>query len=260
MTLTASIGALNENATNGTWSWSYTPPDGPASTTVTITATDTGGLTATTSFTLNVLNVPPTITAFSVPANGAEGSPVNLSAAATDPAGANDTLTSTWTITGPNGSTFATLTQAASSIPPDNGNYGVSLIVSDGDGGIASRVAAPMGIVSWWRGQGNANDAQAANNGTLVGGVTFAAGEVGKCLQVQRDRRSVGPSRPSLNITTAITLESWIEPSTLAFNRKLWGDHRQEQRHYRGITASLSIRACALHLSYFNAVRNQCHP
>ncbi len=44
VTLTASLGTVTQNNNNGTWIWSYTPPDGPASTTVTITATDSGGL------------------------------------------------------------------------------------------------------------------------------------------------------------------------------------------------------------------------
>ena len=194
VTLTASVGTVTQNTTNGTWSWSYTPPDGPASSTVTITATDTGGLIASTSFTLNVLNVAPTITAFSVPSNGAEGSPVNLSATATDPAGANDTLTYTWTITRPDGSTFATLTGAqASFTPPDNGNYGVSLTVSDGDGGTASRSAAPVGLVSWWRGQGNANDALGAQQRHSGGRRDLCRGRGRESLQLQRHRRSVGP-------------------------------------------------------------------
>src|SRR5262249_6787077 len=138
VTLSASLGTLPQNNTPGPWTWNYTPPDAPASQTVTITATDAGGLTATTTFTLTVNNVAPTITDFSVPSGGSEGSPVNLSAGATDPAGGNDPLTYTWTINRPDGSTFSTVTGSqASFTPPDNGNYGVSLTVSDGDGGIA---------------------------------------------------------------------------------------------------------------------------
>jgi hypothetical protein len=103
---------------------------------------DTAGQTATTSFTLTVNNVPPTISTFTVPATGNEGSSVFLRAVATDPAGANDPLTYTWTITKPDGTTLTTLTGASASFtPPDNGNYGVSLTVSDGDGGSATRSA-----------------------------------------------------------------------------------------------------------------------
>ena len=37
---------------------------------------------------------------------------------------------------------------------------------------------APAGMVSWWRGNGNANDSKGTNNGTLQGNATFAAGKV----------------------------------------------------------------------------------
>ena len=243
---------MTQNNTNGNWTWTYTPPNGPASPTVIITATDAGGLTATTSFTLNVLNVAPTITAFTVPASGNEGSPVNLCAAATDP-GVLDTLTYTWTVTGPDASTFATLTGAeASFTPPDNGNYGVNLIVSDGDGGTASRTAAPMGLVSWWRGQGNANDSQSVNNGTLVGGVTFAAGEVGNAFNLSGTDEVSVPSSPSLSITTAVTLESWIKPSTLAFNNNFGAIIAKSSGTTRQYGLFVKSNG-ALHLSYFNA-------
>src|SRR5207302_2059308 len=101
----------------GTWSWSYTPPDGPASIPVTITARDSVGEMATTTFTLTVNNVAPTITTFTVPATGTEAHTVNLSAAATDPAGANDPLTYAWTVTSPTG-TISTLSGATASFTP----------------------------------------------------------------------------------------------------------------------------------------------
>jgi hypothetical protein len=216
VTLTASLGTITQDDATGAWRWTYTPPDGPASATVTITATDTGGLTATTSFPLTVLNVPPTITAFTVPASGAEGSPVNLNAAATDP-GVHDTLTYTWTITGPDGSTFATLTGAqASFTPPDDGNYGVSLIVTDKAGGTAV-APAPAGVISWWRGEGNAIDALGTNNGTLVGGVTFATGKVGQAFNFNGTSQVQVHDAPSLDLTGGVTVAAWVNPATLAF-------------------------------------------
>src|SRR5262249_36838035 len=132
VTLTASLGAVTPNPASGTWSWSYTPADdftGP--TTVTITATDSRGLSASTSFTLIVNNVAPTITTFTAPATAGEGSAVRLSAAATDPAGANDPLTFTWTITRPGSSDLILAGPSVSFTPADNGSYGVSLTVSD---------------------------------------------------------------------------------------------------------------------------------
>ena len=40
----------------------------------------------------------------------------------------------------------------------------------------------PPNMVSWWPGEGNANDIQGSNNGTLVNGVTFAQGKVGQAF------------------------------------------------------------------------------
>src|SRR5438105_9651082 len=61
----------------------------------------------------------------------------------------------------------------------------------------------PPDIVSWWPGDGDANDIQGNNDGTLQNGATFAAGLVGQAfsfdgvndyVEVQnspRDRKSV---------------------------------------------------------------------
>ena len=40
----------------------------------------------------------------------------------------------------------------------------------------------PTGLVSWWPGDGNPNDIQDSNDGTLQNGVTFAAGKVGQAF------------------------------------------------------------------------------
>src|SRR5262249_11820375 len=148
VTLTASLGTVTRNDAAGTWSWSYTPPDNTAApTTVTITATDDFYLTAT-SFTLAVANVAPTITAFTVPATAGEGVPVSLSATATDPAGASDPLTFTWTVTRPDSTTFTLTGASVSFTPPDNRIYGVSLAVSDGDGGSATRSSVNIAVAN----------------------------------------------------------------------------------------------------------------
>jgi hypothetical protein len=154
VTLSASLGTVTKNDATGTWRWSYTPPDSTATpTTVTITATDSGGLTASTTFTLTVNNVRPTITAFTVPASGTAGSPLALSAAASDPAGALDPLTYTWTITRPDGSTLTLAGATVGFTPADVGSYSVRLTVSDGDGGTTTQSAviavtpAPLNVL-----------------------------------------------------------------------------------------------------------------
>ena len=59
VTLTASLGTVTWDAAAGTWAWSYIPAEGPSGpTAVTITATDTGGFEATTTFPLTVTDAP----------------------------------------------------------------------------------------------------------------------------------------------------------------------------------------------------------
>jgi DNA-binding beta-propeller fold protein YncE len=79
-------GRVVKFATPGGWNWSYTPADGAAGpTTVTITATDNFGAADTTTFTLNVNNVAPTI-ALTGNATVPNGAPYTLNLGAiTDP-------------------------------------------------------------------------------------------------------------------------------------------------------------------------------
>ncbi len=71
------------------------------------------------------------------------------------------------------------------------------------------------GMVSWWPGEGNANDATGSHDGVLRDGVTFdPAGEVGKAFSFNGDYVEV-PDSPSLRFTSQYTLEAWIEPKHL---------------------------------------------
>jgi subtilisin-like proprotein convertase family protein len=74
VTISASVGTISQQGTtSGTWSWSYTPDDGPSgSQTVTITATDSQGGVTTKTFQLTVNNVNPTAT-LNAPASVNEG-------------------------------------------------------------------------------------------------------------------------------------------------------------------------------------------
>ncbi|MBI3821555.1 MAG: hypothetical protein HY289_02625 [Planctomycetes bacterium] len=81
------------------------------------------------------------------------------------------------------------------------------------DGGCA---VPPPDIVSWWPGDGNANDIADGNNGTLMNGATFAAGKVGEAFQFDGVNDFVEvPDAANLTPAAAITLEAWVNPETL---------------------------------------------
>ncbi len=127
--------------TVASWSWDF--GDGTTSTqenpsksyadngafTVTLTVTDSGGLTDTATTTATIANVAPSVTA-TVPATGFVGSSVSVSGSFTDP-GSADTHTVLWDFG--DGGTATSL--SASKTWSAAGTFTVTLTVTDDDGG-----------------------------------------------------------------------------------------------------------------------------
>jgi plastocyanin len=76
----------------------------------------------------------------------------------------------------------------------------------------------PANMVSWWGAEGNARDGLGNNDGTIQGGVTFAAGMVGQAFAFNgTDGEIVLPnssSAPLLNFghNDSFTLDAWVKP------------------------------------------------
>src|SRR5438876_621444 len=80
-------------------------------------------------------------------------------------------------------------------------------------------IPAPAGLVSWWRGEGNADDFVGTNNAMIYGGVTFTNGEVEKAFLLNgTDGYIEVPNAPALNPRDAITVEAWYSPISFAGN------------------------------------------
>jgi hypothetical protein len=75
------------------------------------------------------------------------------------------------------------------------------------------------GLVSWWPGDGNANDIKGTNDGTLNGDTTFVAGKVDQAFSFDGDGDYVEvPHDPSLNPgTSSFTVDFWVKTSVSGF-------------------------------------------
>ncbi len=71
------------------------------------------------------------------------------------------------------------------------------------------------GIVSWWTGDGTANDLVGPNNGTLLGAGGYADGEVGPAFNLDGQSAWIDiPNSASLNPTGPFSVECWIKASS----------------------------------------------
>lgn len=79
-------------------------------------------------------------------------------------------------------------------------------------------VAPPAGLVSWWPGEGNANDNEGVNNG-VFNNPSYGSGEVGLGFSFDGTGNNVRvPASASLNVGagSGLTIEAWINPSDTA--------------------------------------------
>ncbi len=81
----------------------------------------------------------------------------------------------------------------------------------------------PFGMVGWWPGDGNSNDIQGTNHGTLVNGATFAAGMVGQAFSFDGENDFVDiPKDPAIFALTQGTLEMWVRILNLGADTRLF--------------------------------------
>ena len=73
-------------------------------------------------------------------------------------------------------------------------------------------IAHPWGLVSWWPGDGNANDIRNGNDGT-INGATFAAGKIGQAFSFDGVDDYVQVSNSPLLEPQNITVDAWVRSS-----------------------------------------------
>ena len=71
------------------------------------------------------------------------------------------------------------------------------------------------GLVSWWRGEGNANDSADSNNGSLLNGGGYSTGAIGTGFSFDgvNDHVRIADSA-NLHLTSAFTLAAWVNPAS----------------------------------------------
>ncbi len=118
----------------------------------------------------------------------------------------------------------------------DVGNY--DLVVSNAFGSITSllasltitgspppncAVSAPSSLISWWTGDGTANDRVGTNNGTLQNGVSYVPGEVGQAFAFDGVDGYVSvPDNSAWDFATnSFTIELWANSAAAANNQAM---------------------------------------
>src|SRR5450432_678652 len=69
----------------------------------------------------------------------------------------------------------------------------------------------PSGLVSWWPGEGSANDIAGSNNGTLVGNAGYTNGEVGQAFKLDGSGSCITVGNPTNLQLQNFTIEAWIK-------------------------------------------------
>lgn len=73
-------------------------------------------------------------------------------------------------------------------------------------------VTPPSGLVSWWRGENNANDFTRGNDGTLINGATFAPGKVGQAFSFDGVDDYVRiPASPDFDFSGSFSIGYWFK-------------------------------------------------
>ena len=91
----------------------------------------------------------------------------------------------------------------------------------------------PPNMVSWWPGEGNANDIQGTNNGTL-NGVTFAPGKVGQAFSCGGGDRYVDVGTNLSSIGGDISVVTWIKTGPNSFYQYIAGNRTPTPPYEQG--------------------------
>ena len=115
---------------------------------------------------------------------------------------------------------------------PEGGNLFDLVIGGIGvTGDVPAPIEPPAGMVSWWPGDGNANDIMDGNHGTLSGDATFAQGMVGEAFSFDGTGDFVQvPASANLNITGNVTVDLWARRTMFDSSQEMVGKSRSSEQ------------------------------
>ena len=83
-------------------------------------------------------------------------------------------------------------------------------------------IPAQQGIISWWKGENNANDSAGTNNGSTSGAVGYSAGKVGQAFNFTNGLTGTvtvsNSSSLNFNTNADFSIEGWIQAQTATNN------------------------------------------
>ena len=118
-------------------------------------------------------------------------------------------------------------------VAPNHGFARVGTITAGGQtftvnqSGELSCFPSPQNLISWFRAEGNADDAEGVANGTLMNGATLAGGKVGQAFSLDGVNDYVRAPDSAALRPTNVTLEAWVNFSAsptgtrMIFNKPL---------------------------------------
>lgn len=123
-------------------------------------------------------------------------------------------------------STFTIALAAAAAFYCYQGSNAQSVKSDDRQKPLGTQSCTPpaAGMVSWYRGENNANDARSGNGGSLQNGIGFTSGQVGQAFSFDGVDDFVSVSgHPTLDVGAGpgLTIETWIKPASIATQKPI---------------------------------------
>ena len=111
---------------------------------------------------------------------------------------------------------------------------------------VSACVQPPASLVSWWPGDGNADDVWGGNNGTPEAGVSFVTGEVGQAFHFDSASDQFVQTTNAANLgftgSEPFSIDAWVRTSETAHNLFIASKQTNSARSTATVWASPTAR------------------